>query len=110
MTTIAASLGITWDQPSTPSTYRLTRHAKDQARLKGWSEAQILRVAENPLHTYPSLRVPGQARHIRDNIVAVVDPSTHKVVTVYADRVETDLRHDQTDRDSLQYGANHRKR
>jgi hypothetical protein len=104
VTTIAEALGITWNSvsPEVPE-YRLTYHAQQQAAAKGWSTAQILEAANNPLHTYPSGRVPGQVRHVRGDIVAVIDPAERRVVTVYADVRETALRADQTDLDARMY-------
>ncbi|MFE2100863.1 hypothetical protein [Streptomyces sp. NPDC059468] len=107
MTTIAEALGIDWgarlsDGYVEPE-YRLTYHAQKQARVKGWTSEQILDAANNPQHTYPSGRVPGQFRHIKGDIVAVVDPEQHRVVTVYQDVEETDLRPDQVDQDAKTY-------
>lgn len=108
MATIAEALGIDWGRGLEPSRqYRLTRHAERQAAAKGWTEKDVLLAAESPLHTYPSGRVPGQLRHVRGDIVAIVEPKSRKVVTVYADVVETDLRRDQTDEDARRYAARH---
>lgn len=109
MATIAEALGITWDQGAASGEYHLTFHAQRQAVEKGWSTAQILEAANRPLHTYPSGRVPGQMRHVRGDIVAVVDPATRRVVTVYRDVIETDLRADQVDQDAQRYGRKHRR-
>jgi hypothetical protein len=109
MTTIAEALGITWEQRAHEENrapkYRLTYHAQKQAAAKGWSCLQVLEAANNPQHTYPSGRVHGQFRHVRGNIVAIVDPAANRVVTVYRDVEETDLRADQTDMDARLYSS-----
>jgi hypothetical protein len=106
MTTIAEALGINWTTEN-PSPYRLTLHAQQQAAAKGWTVEDVLLAAAKPLHTYRSGRVAGQVRHVRNGIVAVIDPATAKVVTVYVDRVETALRVDQRDSDALHWDARH---
>jgi hypothetical protein len=106
MTTIAEALGITWTAPVTESPeYRLTYHAQKQAAAKGWTSEDVLLAADKPLHTYPSARVPGQWRHVRGDIVAIVDPADHRVVTVYQDVAETEVRMDQLDDDARAYAA-----
>jgi hypothetical protein len=110
MTTIAEALGIDWgnDVKQAPQ-YRLTHHARQQAALKGWTSDDVLLAANQPLHTSRSVRYPGQFRHVRAGIVAVVDTATNLVVTVYVDRVETDLREDQSDTDAHRYGVQHKR-
>lgn len=104
MATIAESLGIAWSAPATDAPdYRLTHHAQKQAAAKGWSSEDVLLAANNPLHTYPSGRVPGQVRHVRGDLVAIVDPAQKRVITVYQDVIETDVRRDQTDSDAHRY-------
>lgn len=92
------------------SGYTLGGHAAQQARLKGWTEDQVLQAANDPHTTYDNGRYEGQRRHIRDDIVAVVHPDSQKVVTVYQNVTETDLRPDQTDADAQRYGARRRSR
>ena len=87
------------------NTYRLTRHAYEQARAKGFSTEAVLRAAQDPTVTYANGRFAGQMRHIRDGIVAIVDPTSGAVITVYANVTETALRPDQKDADALRYGA-----
>lgn len=104
MATIAECLGIAWetsakDEPD----YRLTYHAQKQAAAKGWTSEDVLLAANSPLHTYPSGRVPGQVRHVRGDLVAIVDPADRRVVTVYQDVAETAVRRDQTDADAQRY-------
>jgi hypothetical protein len=114
MTTIAEALGIDWGTSVAEApNYKLTYHAQKQAAAKGWTSKDVLLAANEPLHTYPSARVPGQVRHVRGDLVAVVDPAEHRVVTVYQDVVETAVRRDQTDRDAKRYAAKqgtHKKR
>jgi hypothetical protein len=106
MTTIAEALGISWGNGVTDAPeYRLTYHAQQQAAAKGWSSAQVLEAANRPQHTSPSSRFPGQWRHVRGDIVAVVDPADHRVITVYQDVRETGLRTDQTDLDAQRYAS-----
>jgi hypothetical protein len=107
MTTIAEALGIDWKPADEAPTYQLTHHARKQAAAKGWSTEEILRAANEPLHTYPSGRVYGQMRHVRGDIVAIIDLGRRCVVTVYRDVEETDLRADQVDMDARIYGINH---
>lgn len=105
MATIAEALGINWASITDSPRYRLTYHAQKQAAAKGWSSEAVLLAAEKPLHTYPSGRVPGQWRHVRGDIVAIVDPAENRVVTVYRDVKETSLRTDQTDEDARRYDS-----
>jgi hypothetical protein len=107
MTTIAEALGICWNAgpKGDPAEYRLTYHAQQQARAKGWSAQEILEAANSPQHTYPSSRHPGQMRHVRGDIVAVVDPAAQRIVTVYKDVEETSLRADQTDQGARLYAT-----
>ena len=85
--------------------FTLSGHAAQQARAKGWTEDQVLAAANDPHTTYANGRYPGQMRHIRDDLVAVVHPESRKVVTVYQNVKETDLRADQNDADAKRYAA-----
>ncbi len=109
MTTIAEALGIDWKINNEKPRYRLTRHAREQATSKGWSTAEVLRAANEPHHTYRSGRVYGQRRHVRGDIVTIIDPERSCIVTVYRDVEETDLRADQTDMDARVYEGKHRR-
>jgi len=82
----------------------MTRHAARQAAMKGFDPAAIYRAANFPAITYENGRFPGQWRHIRDGVVAVVDPENSTIITVYQNVIETALRADQTDADALRYG------
>jgi hypothetical protein len=104
MATIAECLGIAWAANATDAPeFRLTYHAQQQAAAKGWTSEDVLLAANKPLHTYPSGRVPGQVRHVRGDLVAVIDPVERRVVTVYQDVAETSVRKDQTDADAQRY-------
>lgn len=90
---------------SESSGYTLSGHAAQQATAKGWHPDDVLQAANDPHTTYANGRYEGQMRHIRGDIVAVVHPQSQKVVTVYQNVTETDLRPDQQDHDALRYGA-----
>lgn len=90
--------------PQEDTPFRLSSHAVRQANEKGFPHADVLAAANDPNTTYANGRYPGQMRHIRGGIVAVVDPDKRHVVTVYENVKETALRADQTDADSQRYG------
>lgn len=85
--------------------YTLSGHAAQQARAKGWTEDQVIHAANNPSIAYDNGRYPGQRRHIHGDVVAVVHPESQKIVTVYQNVKETDLRPDQNDSDAQRYQA-----
>lgn len=87
-----------------PDGYSLHPHAARQATSKGWSHSEVLEAANAPHTTYENRRYPGQMRHIRGDLVAIVDPERKQVVTVYKNITETDLRPDQRDADAQRYG------
>jgi hypothetical protein len=104
---VAELLGVQWDHAATggdSGTYRLHPHAARQATEKGFDHSAVLDAANDPAHSYPNGRYPGQMRHIKNGIVAVVDPAKQHVITVYEDRTETALRPDQKDADAQAYG------
>lgn len=74
---------------------RIATHAIEQARAKGWSLRQVWLAHVDPDVSYPSGRYPGQVRHIRGNLVAIIDAAQNRCVTVYENVVETALRPDQ---------------
>lgn len=92
-------------KPETPTSYSLTRHAAQQATLKGFDHAEVLEAANNHQTRYENGRYPDQYRHIRGNIVAVVHEPTKQIRTVYENVTETNLRPDQKDQDAQRYGA-----
>lgn len=102
MASIADLLGVQWAAPT--ADYSLHPHAARQATSKGIAHEDVLAAANAPSHTYENRRFPGQMRHIKDGLVAVVDPSRRQIVTVYKDQEETALRPDQKDSDALAYG------
>lgn len=74
---------------------RISTHCKEQAALKGWTLDDVFLAHVDPDICYPSGRYEGQQRHIRDNLVVVVDAVRNVAVTVYENVVETPLRPDQ---------------
>lgn len=85
--------------------YVASAHALVQGSQKGMTPQEILLAAEQPQITYANGRFPGQMRHIRGDVVAVVDPARKVVVTVYRNVIETEVRPDQTDKDAKRYAA-----
>lgn len=77
------------------SGYRPTSHVVKMAASKGIPLAHVLEAANNPATTYDVSRYPGQKRHIRGSVAAVVDPSTMSIITAYQNRTETAMRPDQ---------------
>lgn len=76
--------------------WHLTRHCRMQAHLKGFDVYALLAAAGCPTVSYPHGSAhPGQYRHIRDGVVAVVDPDRRSIITAYLNVVETPLRADQ---------------
>lgn len=75
--------------------FPVSRHAAEQGRSKGFSVPEIYDAANDPQHVYPSKKYPGQARHVRGELCAVVDLRRQRVVTVYKNVVRTPLRPDQ---------------
>lgn len=110
MASIADLLGVQWSGANGGSQYTLHPHAAKQATMKGFAHSDVLAAANNPAHSYPNGRYEGQMRHIRNGIVAVVDPGRQRVVTVYEDQRETALRPDQKDQDAVAYGNRARGR
>jgi hypothetical protein len=88
--------------------YEITHHAAAQAKRKSFTLAQVQAAADEPYVTYDNGRYEGQKRHIREGVVAVVDPAKRHVVTVYENITETALRPDQKDADAQRYGRNRR--
>jgi len=97
-------LGITWDGvPAGP--YRLQPHAVKMAASKGFTREQVLEAANTPSHTYANGRYPGQFRHIKGSVCAVVNPATKSVITVYLNTLETEVRPDQKDPDAVRFAS-----
>lgn len=74
---------------------RISDHAIEQARDKGWTLHEVWLAHVDPDVRYPSGRYPGQYRHCRGDLVAIVDERSNKCVTVYLNVEETALRPDQ---------------
>lgn len=74
---------------------RISDHAITQAAEKGWTLDQVFAAHAFPHVRYPSGSHPGQYRHIRGDLVVIVDERRNKAVTVYLNVKETDLRPDQ---------------
>lgn len=109
MASIADLLGVQWDKGSGDGNgFSMSSHAARQATQKGFDHNHVLAAANDPHHTYANGRYPGQMRHIRNGIVAVVEPESKRVVTVYADVQETAPRPDQKDADAQKYARNWR--
>lgn len=72
-----------------------TIHVMKKAQSLGVTLSEVMRAADTPEHTFESRRFPGQMRHVRNGIVAVVDPKDKKVITAYKAVEETDIRPDQ---------------
>jgi hypothetical protein len=76
---------------------KLTKHAKIQARDKGFSVSQILEMWENPEEIYPVRAYPGQWRVCGNGICLVVVPKRTSCIgiTCYVNRDLTPPREDQ---------------
>lgn len=88
----------------------LSTHAYNKINGDAALATAVLDAADNPAVSYGVTNQRNtsgkrQERHIRNGIVAVVDPVAQKVITFYADVVETDLRDDQTDEAAQTYAA-----
>lgn len=81
--------------------YSFTRHAKTQAVEKGFSLADVLKAASEPTITYGNGMAANQVRHIRGDIVAIVDVENHSIITVYKNVTETEVRPDQVESGSV---------
>jgi hypothetical protein len=74
---------------------RLSRHAAAQAVRKGFPLLDVILAANDPATIYDNGRYPGQTRHIRGRICAVIDHDSAEVVTIYENVATTALRDDQ---------------
>src|SRR5882757_5513593 len=75
----------------------LTKHAKKQAKAKGFPVADILTMWEGQNNIQPSRSHPGQFRVCGDGICLVGVPKNNSfvVITCYVDRLVTPPRPDQ---------------
>lgn len=85
-------------------TFTITAHAKSTVEAKGFSLDAVEAVWRDPDVRYPSSRYKGQHKRIGQGICLCCDDVTGKVITVFVNQVETDLRPDQTqDNDALNW-------
>lgn len=94
--------------------FTITYHARQQAEAKGIPIAGVLEVADRPKTTYPSTAKTDRGRETvvcrscgKDQIkacgetadgleiVVVVNPCCGRIITVFLDKVETEVRADQ---------------
>jgi hypothetical protein len=87
----------------TPAGWKLSRHVLDQAAVKDITLDQLIACADKPDIAYQSSRYKGQMKHVKGGICLALDPATKTVITVFIDRVYTDVREDQTDADARRY-------
>jgi hypothetical protein len=96
MASIADLLGIQWERgEAAPAKYSPEPHVVKQAKVKGFSMDSVMRAANDPHHTSENFKYPGQMRHVRDGICAVVHPGEGRIITVYKDQEQTAMRRDQ---------------
>lgn len=82
---------------------QFTKHALAKIGTDTDLHKAVFLAATEPTLTYESRRNGGGMRHVRDDMVAVVDRGT--VITFYRHKDETPLRDDQTDPDALRHAA-----
>ena len=82
----------------------ITAHAMRQIASKGFDLATVEAVWRNPDYTYPSHRYPDQHKRVGGGLCLCCDNSSGRIVTVFVNQTETDLRPDQRDRDAVRYG------
>lgn len=77
--------------------FRMTKHANDVVREKSFSKADILRTLKSPDEVYESRMYAGQWRITGNGLCIVGKPEgdTFVIITIYLDRVITELRPDQ---------------
>lgn len=88
--------------------YTLTAHAASTIEAKGFDPDLIEAVWRDPDVTYPSHKHRGQHKRMGQGVCLCCDDKTGKVITVFVNMVETDLRADQTDSKALAWSANRR--
>jgi hypothetical protein len=94
----------------TPGGWTISAHLLAQAASKGIPAAALIAAIDTPATVYPSRRYPDQDKHIRDGICVAVNPATRTAITCFVDRVETDLRADQTDADAAGWNSRRQAR
>ena len=75
--------------------FTLSHHCRKMAATKRFSEQDVLAAANEPSITYESYNHPGQHRHVRGGLVAVVDRDQGLVITTYRNVERTALRANQ---------------
>ena len=78
-----------------PRSLTLSRHAKTQARAKGFTVDQLVSALRNPDKVTDVTRYPGQRRWCGAGVAVIVNVRDRVIVTVYADGIRTPLRPDQ---------------
>lgn len=78
-------------------TVRMTRHFKATVESKGFAPEDVIGAWRNPTEVYPSRSHPGQWRVTGNGLCLVVKPEggVAHLVTIYLDRVVTEVRPDQ---------------
>lgn len=82
---------------------QFTQHALSKIGTDADLHKAVFLAATEPSTTYASRRNGGGMRHVRGDVVAIVDRGA--VITFYRNVVETPLRPDQTDADALAHAA-----
>lgn len=90
------------------SDFSATAHAIMTAEAKGFDLSAVEAVWRDPDITYPSGRYRGQHKRLGAGLCLCCDDKTGKVITVFVDREETDLRSDQTDSDAQAWNRSRR--
>lgn len=90
------------------SDFSATAHAVATAEAKGFDLEAVEAVWRSPDITYPSNRYKGQHKRLGAGLCLCCDDKTGRVITIFVDQVETDLRPDQTQDNDAQ--AWHRRR
>lgn len=88
--------------------YTLTAHAVSTIESKGFDPDLIEAVWRDPDVTYPSHNHRGQHKRMGQGVCLCCEDRTGKVITVFVNMTETDLRDDQTDSKALAWSANRR--
>lgn len=73
----------------------MTAHAVRTIEAKRIDLNDVRAVWESPDVQYPSHKHPGQHKRIGRGLCLACDDQTGRIITVFVDRVETDLRKDQ---------------
>lgn len=88
--------------------FSCTAHATRTIEAKGFDLDMVEAVWRDPDMTYPSHKHPGQHKRIGQGIVLCCDDKTGRVITIFLNLVETDLRPDQTSADAQAWNRRRR--